>query len=249
MKADYARQYQQLWQRHWWWQARHRLVKRVAQEVLSEQDREGGEAQLLDIGCGGGLAFDEWSQLGDIRGIEPESHLATCLPQWESRVEAVEFGADYESDHRYDLIFMLDVLEHIEDDLGAAERIRSLLRDRTGAVILTVPALPSLWSVHDEVNLHYRRYTAATLRGTIEKAGLQVERLEYFFGWSLGLVMLRKWLTRKKPQQEYAVRVPPTPINAAFRWISLAEQTICHSLKMSPFRGSSLLAVARPAGS
>ena len=45
MKADYARQYQQLWQRHWWWQARHRLVKRVAEEVLSEQDREGGEAQ------------------------------------------------------------------------------------------------------------------------------------------------------------------------------------------------------------
>lgn len=243
MKADYARQYQQLWRRHWWWQARHQLVKRVAEDVLGQRNSEAGEAQLLDIGCGGGLAFDQWSQLGDVRGIEPDPHLATCLPKWKSKVEAVPFGADYKSDRRYDLIFMLDVLEHIEDEMGAAERVRSLLT-ADGAAIFTVPALPSLWSVHDEVNLHFRRYTPTSLRRTLEESGMQVERLEYFFGWSLGLLMIRKWLTSVKPPKEYAVRVPPAPINSTFRWMALAEQTICRALNTSPLCGSSLLAVA-----
>jgi SAM-dependent methyltransferase len=65
-------------------------------------------------------------------------------------------------------IVMHDVLEHIEDDVAAVDHLRSLVDD-DGRLIISVPALPSLYGLHDEKLGHFRRYTGSALRRVLER--------------------------------------------------------------------------------
>jgi len=195
------------------------------------------------------LAFDALSRFGDVYGLEPDPLLVDSCPQWRNRIEMTKFGRDYSSPRKYDLVLMLDVLEHIKDDRGAIAGIWNLLNPG-GQLVLTVPALKSLWTVHDEINLHFRRYSGRCLRQVLIDQGFEVLRIDYCFTWSLGLMYVRKLLLGEKlrPNRDYSVRVPPEPINALFFGLSRVEQWLMHRRVRLPI-GSSLLAVVRkPAG-
>jgi SAM-dependent methyltransferase len=205
--------------------------------------RGEGRALLLDIGCGGGWAFDDFSRFYDVYGLEPDQELAQALPRWRARIERRPFGPHYPGTRQYDMILMLDVLEHLADDRGAVANLHHLLKPG-GRVLLTVPALPILWSVHDEVNHHFRRYTWKGLRRVLAEQGFEIEELRYVFGWSLGLMLARRWLSGGK-RDAYRVRVPPAWINAPLRWLSRFEEFVIRIFGGGPLLGSSLLALAR----
>jgi hypothetical protein len=141
---------------------------------------------------------------------------------------------------------MLDVLEHIEDDVGAVKHLHSLLKPG-GYSILTVPALRWLTSIHDDINLHFRRYHRKPFQILLENAGFEVLQLRYIFGWSVGLVYLRTWL-RPRQIQNYHVRVPAALVNAIFAGLTRCENAIVNTVGLSPPLGSSLLTVVRKAG-
>jgi len=244
MQENYSRSYPELWRRHWWWRVRHGLVLQVVDRCLRSAQIPT-TPQLLDIGCVGGLAFDALSHFGDVYGIEPDPLLVDSCPRWRDRIEMTKFGREYNSPRKYDLVLLLDVLEHIEDDHGAIADIWNLLNPG-GQLVLTVPALMSLWSVHDEVNLHYRRYSGQRLRKVLTEQGFEIVVMNYCFTWPLGLMYLRKLLLGRKPRpnQDYSVRIPPWPINALFFGLSRFEQWLMHRGVRLPI-GSSLLAVAR----
>lgn len=241
MQASYSTQYRDLWRRHWWWQSRHRLVMQTLKRVCAADGIPTQERSLLDIGCAGGVAFDDFSSFGNIRGVEPDSRLVDFDSRWAASVDITCFDSKYEPRHRPNIILMLDVLEHIEDDAAALESVHTLLMPG-GTAILTVPALPSLWSEHDEVNLHFRRYTKGVLRERLQAAGLEIRSLRYMFGWPLGLMYARRFLA-KSGKSEYSVNVPPRPINAAFRFLTFVEENVCRMVGMWPFVGSSLVAI------
>jgi SAM-dependent methyltransferase len=240
MDASYCAQYQALWRQHWWWVARHRLVLDKVQHLL--QPHDPAATTLLDIGCAGGVAFADLQRFGTVYGLEPDPLLHERAGCWRPQIEPVLFDGAYRSMRNYDLILMLDVLEHIEDDAAAAANLRRLLKPN-GHVLLTVPALPSLWSVHDEVNHHYRRYRAPGLHRLLTGAGLEVVELRYLFCWSLGLLYLRRWLTPPRAES-YAVRIPSPWINRTFLGLSRLEEWTARLLGGAPL-GSSLLAIAR----
>jgi SAM-dependent methyltransferase len=153
------------------------------------------------------------------------------------------FDRDFQDDRSYDLVLMLDVLEHIEDDAGALERVHGVLQPG-GHAIVTVPALPSLWSRHDEVNHHFRRYRRAPLRGLLQAAGFEVRELRYLFLWTLGLMYVRK-LVANGQGAGYRVGIPPRPVNAIFRGLSALEGWCFRATRRGPPLGSSLLAVVQ----
>jgi hypothetical protein len=98
---------------------------------------------------------------------------------------------------RYDLILLMDVLEHIQDDLAALRLAASKCREN-GYLFITVPALQWLWSPHDEFLGHYRRYSVGSMRSLLAGcAGLEILRVHYFFGSLLPVVapmrILRRW--------------------------------------------------------
>ena len=80
---------------------------------------------------------------------------------------------------RFDLITCLDVLEHIEDDRGALRELRRVARPG-GVLLTTVPAYPRLWSSHDELNQHCRRYTRPELLSRAVEAGWHPRRTTHF---------------------------------------------------------------------
>ena len=145
--------------------------------------------------------------------------MSDACPQWRARIELTGFGPEYAPSRQYDLVLMLDVLEHIEDDTAALGRLQHLLKPG-GRAILTVPALQTLWSVHDVINRHYRRYDKTGLQRLIEASGFAVRTLQYFFTWPLGLMYLRKLLlgTRQRPGKSYTVTVPVRPGEQPVRW-------------------------------
>ncbi|MFI4860296.1 MAG: class I SAM-dependent methyltransferase [Phycisphaerales bacterium JB063] len=243
MIQSYASNYRRLWDRHWWWRSRRVFVKRLVKRLTLPQG-----AKVLDIGCGDGLFFDELGKLGEVYGIEPDARLIREDNPHRDRIEVTPFGPDYQTDRRYDLITMLDVLEHIEDDRGTLQRVHELLTPG-GYLVMTVPAMSWLWSMHDVVNQHFRRYSRKELRGKIGEQGLEIHDSGYTFGWTVGAMLARRAIApaneHNEEAGEYAVRTPPGPINMTLYGLTRLEQTVTRPFG-TPL-GSSAYAVARRA--
>ena len=89
--------------------------------------------------------------------------------------DATEADAAKPDDEAFDTVVLLDVLEHIEDDVALLARLRARLAPG-GHLILKVPAMPSLYSPMDEAIGHWRRYDKRGLTEAITRAGLEVVR-------------------------------------------------------------------------
>lgn len=242
MIPEYVTQYENLERNHWWWLARRRILLRILRSLIG--NRENRAPTLLDVGCGAGMNLAAFKDLFDCRGLEPDPHLA-ARAEVNSGV-AIHRGTlgnlgDIEGS-RFDFILLLDVLEHLEDDEGALKACARLLAPG-GKIIVTVPAMRRLWSVHDAANQHKRRYELESLGGVIERAGLEADLIRY---WNCALIPLayleRSLFKRRHKKRNYRVEVPgPFSGRLLAAWMSL-EFPLTGLLK-PPF-GLSLLAVA-----
>ncbi|GAC1315791.1 MAG: class I SAM-dependent methyltransferase [Isosphaeraceae bacterium] len=240
MRAEYARHYRDLSERHWWWRAREAFVLSRL-ERLRRLDADPRPWNILDIGCGAGSWFDRLSRFGEVEGIEPDAESARDSPH-RHRIQVAAFDADFQAEKPIDLVLLLDVLEHLEDDLGALRAIARSLRPG-GRLVLTVPAFPWLWSGHDEINRHYRRYVALGLKSVLGQAGFQVETLHYFYHWTVAPLLVRRWVDPSGSKK--AARIPQVPPAFLNRSLMLLSQV---DFSLVPLRiplGSSLYASAR----
>lgn len=241
MEDQYASEYGDLYGKHWWWRAREALVL----DALGELDLPA-KAEILDVGCGDGLLFPRLEQLGDVRGIEVDVDLLNPAGPYRDRIETNPLGDPGYRAWRFDLVTALDVIEHIEnDDEAVAEMVRMLRPG--GYLVVTVPASMSLWSHHDEINMHYRRYTAIQLERLLAPHALVLD-LRYLFN---ALYLPKRLVTaierlRRGDRAPLAVRqhaLPPPFINSLLRQYCVWEGRRARSMRL-PF-GSSLLALVR----
>ena len=115
----------------------------------------------------------------------------------------------------FDLAASLDVIEHLEDDLAALRELRRVVAPG-GSLLVTVPAYQWLWSGHDEINHHFRRYTRRSLQRAGEAAGWQQVRTTYFNSLLLPAAIVLRVLdrfSRKPPESSLDLWVPPQPLN------------------------------------
>jgi SAM-dependent methyltransferase len=237
MHDDYARRYRDLWERHWWWRSRESWVL----GWIARLHRRSPRDRILDVGCGDGLFFEGLRRFGEVDGLEPDAGLVRD-PRRRDRIRVGELGPDFRPGRIYDLVLMLDVLEHIADDREALLAARETLRPG-GHLVLTVPALPWLWSRHDEVNAHHRRYGLSALRGLLAECGFVVETVRFFFVWTVVPLLIRRLLAPADGRADYAVAIPPAPINRALDLASRCEHAIGRWVRWPV--GSSLLAIGR----
>ncbi|MGO9956165.1 MAG: class I SAM-dependent methyltransferase [Solirubrobacteraceae bacterium] len=160
---------------HWWYRGRRRIIR-------AELDRLPLPAgpRVLDAGCGSGRTLQDLLQYGEVHGIELNEQAAE-VAQGRGLGE-VRVGRLEElpwDDATFDLITCLDVIEHTPDDGAAFTELRRVCRPG-GWMLVTVPAYQALWSLHDEANHHYRRYSRPTLRDAAQGAGWTVARLTSF---------------------------------------------------------------------
>ncbi len=160
---------------HWWYRGRRRIIR-------AELDRLplAPGARVLDAGCGSGRTLEELVDYGEATGIELDSdaaELARARGIAEiavGRLEELPWPQD-----SFDLITCLDVIEHTPDDRAALLELRRVCRPG-GFLLVTVPAYQALWSVHDEANHHYRRYSRRGLRQAALDTGWAVVRMSSF---------------------------------------------------------------------
>lgn len=241
MDPEYAARYRRLHANHWWWRAREAFII----DVLERRRGAGpADGRILDVGCGDGLLFERLSRYGEVEGVEPDRASVTPDGRWSSRITVGPFDDTFDPGHRFAQVLMLDVLEHVADPSAMLRRAMEVL-EPGGFAIVTVPALPALWTRHDVLNHHHVRYTRTALEARAVEAGARVESARYFFHWLAPVklaVRLKESLVRDEPRSP---EIPPRWLNAALASLSRAEQLTVSRLPV-PF-GSSLLAVLVPA--
>ncbi len=169
---------------HWWFVGKKEIVLDFAETHAGL--RKSKDNTILDVGCGMGLMLDALSEYGCVYGLDMEQEAVDycneCLAEKglepNVKIGSLPDNVPYE-DGTFDYIFALDIIEHIENDVLAIKKLRMLLKPGK-RLILTVPALMSLWSYNDVLNQHYRRYDKEELLTKIEQAGFHVLKCSYY---------------------------------------------------------------------
>jgi SAM-dependent methyltransferase len=211
MDRDYELQTHRAEDRHWWYRGRRNVIERVIADL-----KLPARARILDAGCGSGRNMIELARHGTVSGVElsgPSVDVARARRAGEVIAGSV-LDMPFDSDS-FDLSVCLDVIEHLDDDVGALRELRRVLAPG-GSLLVTVPAYQWLWSGHDEVNHHHRRYTRRSLQRVAEQAGWEQVRTTYFNSLLLPLAILLRVLdrvSRKTTESSLDLWVPPQPLN------------------------------------
>jgi SAM-dependent methyltransferase len=224
---------------HWWFVARREILL----AYLAARVPPHSSTQLLDVGCGTGAILGSLSERYGAAGIDASPQaVAFCLKRGLPRVSVGNL-ADIAAGVQYEVITLLDVIEHIDDDLGVLRDAHVRLRDN-GRILITVPAFPSLWSVHDELNHHKRRYTRSGLRHVVSSAGFEVMDLTYFNTLLFPVALLRRYAAKLTHARTADDLVVPSPtINDFLKKVFSIERYLLPRTRL-PF-GLSLLCWAK----
>lgn len=228
---------------HWWFVGRRKIIR----ALIARFRPKPGPLAILEVGCGTGSNLALLQEFGAVDAIEPDDHARAFSEQ---RTGLTIKGGYLPNvaldDARYDLIVLLDVLEHIPDDLGALTALRPKLA-AGGRILLTVPGMPALWSGHDVAHHHQRRYTARTLEAVVARAGYRIVHRGAFNTLMLPLIVAVRTLNRLRGHEGGDDdAVPPKPLNAMLGWLFGAERHV--SVRGWFPLGVSIGLVAEPAG-
>jgi SAM-dependent methyltransferase len=225
--------------RHWWYRARRDILA----DLIRRRIALPRDARILEIGCGTGHNLKMLARFGRVDGIEIDE-AARAIASSRLGQQVIDSplpelpGIE---DRAYDMVAILDVLEHVEQDREALASIARKLRPG-GTLLITVPAFPWMWSAHDEVNHHKRRYTRGTLRQVIADAGLKLEMMSWFNSLLFPLAAAARLAGRLTGKQDSDDKMPPAPVNAVFEAVFGLER---YALGRVPFPpGVSLVAIA-----
>lgn len=229
---------------HWWFTARRRIIlDRLARLVPPAPDR-----LVVEVGCGTGANLAALAARYRVLGIEPDAIAAERARQKSGAdvlVGALPACAALIPDEAA-VVLCLDVLEHVADDAAALGALAAQIRP--GAVLMvTVPALPSLFGAHDRALGHHRRYRRSELIDKVEAAGFHVD----FAGHFNSLLLPPAWIWRKIRGDHGSgtdLAPVPAPINLVLARVFGAERYLMRYFRL-PLGLSLLMEAHTPAPS
>lgn len=241
MKIEMYRIFFEIQKKHWWFVTRKNIVLDFVDRFLPKDD----QVKILDIGCGSGLMLNDLEKVGQTFGMDMSDEAISFSKEiFGGTVEkgALPDQVPYQEDF-FDLITALDVIEHIDDDVGSISAIRALLVPG-GKCIFTVPAYMFLWSAHDDMNQHKRRYTLPELNEKLVKAGFSVEKISYYNTLLFPAVFLVRMLNNVLRREGASdTDMPGRAMNYVLKKIFGIEKYLLRYFNL-PF-GVSVLAVVR----
>jgi SAM-dependent methyltransferase len=228
---------------HYWWHVgRRRLVVELVRRYS-----EASEQCILDAGCGTGATMAALQGSGRVFGCDLSTvALRHCEERSLRRLAASRLERLGFTGSAFDVLVSCDVLEHVEDDRAALKEMYRVLQPG-GLLILTVPGYPRLWSSHDDILRHVRRYRPAELRSKLEDTGLTIARLSHAVLIAMPAILLVSALEHLlhrplRPGRTGLIQVGE-PLNRLLIWALDAERQLI--LRTGIPLGSSLVAVAR----
>ena len=174
--------------RHWYYRSKAAALRRIVGPLAPKR--------LLDVGAGSGFFSRHLLANGALSALCVDVGYPTGRDDMVDG-KPVHYRRDC-SETDCDLVLMMDVLEHVENDVGLVSHYATKVP--SGAhFLVTVPAFRFLWSGHDVFLEHQRRYTLPEIEQTMRTAGLQVVRGAYYFGAVFPLAAAVRLATRKDP--------------------------------------------------
>ena len=235
-------------QKHFW----HIGRKEIILDVLKRNDLNLDKIRMLEIGCGNGSVLDYLRQNNInmegcdlfLEGLKFCRQRSGSVALYQIDVLTMPFKGEYEA------IGLFDVLEHIEDDGKALSEINKALRPG-GYLVLTVPAYQFLWSRHDDISHHRRRYNKRDLVAKLEQCGFSVNKVTYFLFFLYPVLASVRLFSRlfdyrknKKEVTTDSLEFKTLPvINDIFLALLRLEKYLIRNIDL-PF-GASLLVMAR----
>src|SRR5262245_55702610 len=216
MDTTYQDLYFELQDTHWWFQARTHFIL-----CLLRQLKVPPSAAILDVGCSSGLLMRKLHRGGyaNVVGLDlSEQAIRRCHAIGLSNTTAMDATHPQYADQSFDLLIASDILEHLDDETTALQNWLRILKPR-GRLIVCVPAFRFLWSEHDVVNYHRRRYTRKMLRAALTRVGFAIDRASY---WNFSLFppvaifrIIRRIVVLPESQMSGHLRPGSTLVNAA----------------------------------
>lgn len=240
MERKVFEQMAQLDQRHWWFTARRRILAELIERVAKPPK----DARILELGAGTGHNLPMLARFGRVEASELDPiarDLASQRLGAEVKEAALPDLSMFPVDS-YDLIALLDVLEHVPDDKASLASIMTRLKPG-GALLVTVPANPWMWTAHDVAHHHHRRYRKQQLARLAKEAGYEIDLLSPFNSLlfpPIAAVRLAGKLTGKDDSDD---AMPGELVNRTLDTIFGFEKSLIGRVPM-PF-GVSLVAVLR----
>ncbi len=225
---------------HWWFTARQRILD----EIIRERIKLPHGAKVLDVGCGTGAILAMLDRHYDAYGTDM-SPLAIdfCRRRGLNKVFCCTLDTFPYPDLRFDLITMLDVIEHIDDDIGVLRQAFQLMKPNA-RILITVPAYDFLWSQYDDLNHHKRRYVRSRLIEVIRASGFSVEMDSYYNTILFPTAFVRRIFERfVKPKNDTTLEMPPRSVNTILRSVFGIERFLLRAFRL-PF-GLSIMAIAK----
>jgi len=226
-------------ERHWWYRARRKIIS----ELIRRKITLPKNAKLLEIGCGTGHNLAMLGTFGTVDALEVDDIAREMAEQ--------RLGHDVLSaplpelagipDELYDMVAALDVVEHIPDDKAALEGIARVLKPG-GKLLITVPAHQWMWSAHDVVNHHQRRYSKSSLTKLVQQSPLKLETIGYFNSLLFPVALAERLASKVTGKEEANLAPPAEPINQALERIFALERRLIGRVPLPP--GLSLFAIA-----
>jgi SAM-dependent methyltransferase len=226
--------------RHWWFTARRRILDGVIERIV----RPPRDAHILELGAGTGHNLAMLSRFGKVEASELDPVARELASERLGRpvVEAALPDLSMFPAGFYDLIALLDVLEHVPNDKESLTAIHERLKPG-GALLLTVPINPWMWSAHDVAHHHHRRYRKHEIRKLAEDAGYEIQLLSPFNSLLFPPIAAVRFVGKLAGKDDSDDAMPSAPINKALDLIFGLERQLVGRVPL-PF-GVSLVAVLR----
>lgn len=226
-------------QLHWWYRARRKVLAALIARVVQPPRN----ARILEVGCGTGHNLAMLDMFGTVDAIEVDPAARAMAEQRLGRpVGSAPLPAlTGVPDSSYDLIASLDVIEHIEDDRAALAGIARCLTPG-GKFLMTVPAHQWMWSAHDVVNHHHRRYSKKGLQALVAGSPLKLERMGYLNSLLFPVAVAARAAGKLRGKDDGDDTLPPSPLNTALETVFAQEARLIGRVPLPP--GLSLWAIA-----
>jgi SAM-dependent methyltransferase len=245
MRAEMYRVHQEFQNTHWWFTARREIVL----HLLRRDVRRGTltpPLRVVDVGCGAGGMVPHVREFGYAIGVDASPEIVDYAQASgiDVRVGRLPWEVRRAGEDPFDVVLLLDVLEHIDDDDAALRGIHAVLRPG-GTLLITVPACQFLWSKHDVVNEHRRRYSRRLLAQRLTGAGFQIDKISYFNTMMFPPIAAVRLAGRLLPEREPSPDMAHVnePFNRLFHSLFAMERHFLSAFSL-PI-GVSLIAVAR----
>lgn len=179
MQKQYYQQYYTLERTHWWFVARMQIIE----DIIKHKVINSEPIKILNIGTATGAGTEMMQQFGEVTSVEYDVDCCTFLNS-DLKINTINASiTDLPfNENEFDLVCAFDVIEHVNDHQLAANEMKRVCKPN-GFVFVTVPAYQFLWSEHDVINQHCRRYKGKELANLFTPLNLSIVKQSYFNFW------------------------------------------------------------------